>query len=630
MCYPWETPNTHSIFDPEVLLEQGRVQTEEIGEQTDVEDLEVVESLAVTMLRLRATQITLNSRDTDWHQVRHENRQGQRARDQLASVTNTQSTHGLSPQQLHAGPLPYRFPRPPSVQLPLIQDLQLPLFATDDDRQQYLSRIGVETEGSLQVGNVASSTPIMINTSPSSRSMIEASSGSFESDDGSIQEFDDQEPNESNYTLQSHDSNGDDLGDESKGHSEASSSVRSTAESSQHHEDGESQVDSTMAQTRRHRLSLPFRRRRAPPRSTPEQTDHTQRQIENTDFDGSTDRHPLNDEPGSAHSAAESQYTTAHNSLHEESSTSQELRANSTVLNSNDPEVEHIADTLEVSSSFKDMLDQSTTTSPPQPRQLSIIRRSGGLPRSPLCISQEAASSSPEKRPRPTDNEVELSESLETLSIHPRRTKRYKRRSQSYPYMQSEADNSLSLHKDGSSQDDYHSTLSDLPVLQLASSADEEPRLLNPQTSGSSLQSASHGSSEKSFTDSPTRRSLSPLATPFTPRQIRSPIQPPLPPHAFSAVRRTVSFASPSNSSSLSPTSPARLQTPHYSFNNLPIGRLRTPPPPRTPQYVVYDDSLPASMQPQTPVGLPSNGIPNGGLPGVALGGAYTAPVQGQ
>lgn len=629
-CYRCEIPDTYPIYDPELLLEQEGVQTERNDEEPDIEEAEVAEALAVTMLRLRPTQITLNSRDTEWHQVRHENRQGQRARDRLAGITITRLPHDHNPPQLNEGLLPHRFPRPPSVQRPLIQGLQLPLFATDEDRQQYWSRIEDET----RIGSVTSGTPVMRNTFPSSRSMIQASSASFESDEGSIQEFDDRENNESNYTLQSHESDGDDFEDESKERSEASSSVRSTAETSHHRQDGESQVDSTMVQsphtTRRHRLSISFRRRRASRREAPEQINHTQRRIENADFDGSSDRHPLDDDPGSAQSVAESQYNTAHSSLHEDSGTTQELRAKPTALNPSDLEVRHITEMLEFSSPFKDTPDQPTTTSSPEPRQLSILRRSGGLPRSPLCVSQEAISSSPEKRGRPTDDQVELSESLETLSIHPRRAKRYKRRSQSYPYMQSEADNSLSFQSDGSSQDVYHSTRSDLPILQLPSSTDNQPRLLNRQSSNSSLHSASHASSEKSLTDSPTRRSLSPLAPPFTPRQIRSPMQPPLPPHAFSAVRRTVSFASPSNSSSLSPTSPARFQTPPYSSNNLPVRRLRTHPPLRTPQYVVYDDSLPASMQPQTPVGLPSNGIPNGGLPGVGLGGAYTAPVGGK
>ena len=603
-------------------------------EEPDIEDPDVEEAFAVTMLRLRSTQIALNSRDIEWHQTRQENRQGERARNRSANVTTTQLPHDHSPPLPDGGLLPYQFPRPPSVQLPSIRNLQLPLFATDEDRQQYWARIGADAGGDPQFRSVASGTPITMNTSPSSQLMIQASSASFDSDDGSIHEHDDQESNESNDPLQSYESDGDDREDESKGHSEANSPVRSTAESGRRREDHESHEDSAIVQsphaTRRHRLSISFRRRRASRRDTPEQINHTQRQAENADFDGSSDRHPLDDDPDSAQSIAESQYTTAYSSLHEDSASTQRPQSDSTILNPTDFEVRNITEMLEHSSPFKDTPDQSTTTSPPQPHQLGLVRRSGGLPRSPLYISQEAVSSSPEKRPRPTDDENELSESLEALSIHPRRAKRYKRRSQSYPYLQSEADNSRTFQDDGSSQDLYHSTLSDLPCLQLPNSTDNDPRLLNPQASNSSLLSPSQGSSENSFTDSPTRRSLSPLAQPFTPRQFRSPMPPPLPPHAFSAVRRTVSFASPSDSSSLSPTSPARLQTAPHSFNNLPLGRLRTPPPRRTPQYVIYDDRLPASLQPQTPVGLPSNGVPNGALPGVGLGGAYTAPVGGK
>ena len=580
------------------------------------------------MLRLRPTQITLNPRDTEWHQVRHEKRQGERNRNQVTPVTTTQSPHDHNPPQLDEGQLPYRFPRPPSAQPPLIRNLQMPLFATDEERRQYWSRVGAAAGAHPHVRSVTSGTPIMINNSPSPRSMIQASNASFESDDGSIQEYDDQESSESDHALPSHESGGDDPEDESKQHSEASSPTRSTVESGHDREDHESQVDSLMAQfpymARRHRLSFSSHRRRASPRGTPEEIDHIQRRTENPDFDGSSDRHPLDDDPGSAQSAAESQYTTAHSSLHEYPDTTQELRANSTVLDPNDLEVRRVTEMLEASSPFKDTPDQSTTTSPPQPRPLSIIRRSEGLPRSPLYISQEAVSSSPEKRPRPPDDATELSESLEALSIQPRRAKRYKRRSQSYPFMQSEADNSHGLEKGDSSQDPYHTTQSDLSSLQLASLPDNDPCLLGTQASNSSVCSTSRGSSEKSSTGSPSHRSLSPLAPPLTPQHIRSPIQPPLPPHAFSAVRRTVSFALPSDSSSLSPTSPAPLQTGPFS-----AVRFSRPTPPPTPRYRVYIDRMPASIQPQTPVGLPRNGIPNGGLPGVGLGGAHTAPAGG-
>ena len=588
------------------------------------------------MLRLRPTQIALNSRDTEWHQVRHENRQGERARNQLTSGTTTHLPHDHRPPQLDEGPLPYRFPRPPTTQAPIIRRLQLPLFTNDEERRQYWSQIGADTGDHPQFPSVTTGTPTVTNNSPSSQSIIQASSVSLESDDGSTQAYDDEESNESNYDLQSYESDGGDREDESKGHSEANSLIRSTAEGGHHSEDYESQVDSATVQStsapRRRRLSMSFRRRRASRRDTPEQINPIQpRQTENADFDGSSDRHPLDDDdPSPAQSATESQYTTAHNSLHEESGATQELQASSTALILIDPEVRHITEMLEVSSLFRDTPDQSTTTSPPQPHQLSMIRRSGGLPRSPLYISQEAVSSSPEKRSPPNEGETKLSESLEALSIQPRRAKRYKRRSQSYPYMQSEADNSHSNQNDSSSQELYHSTLSDLPRLQTQDSTDNDASLLNPQGSNSTLLSPSHGSSDQSSTGSPSRRSLSPLAPPFTPRQFRSPMQPPLPPHAFSAVRRTVSFASPSDSSSLSPTGPARFQSVPYTSNNLPVRRLRTPSRARTPQYVVYDDSLPATMQPQTPVGLPNNGVPNGGLPGVGLGGAYTAPVEGR
>lgn len=150
------------------------------------------------------------------------------------------------------------------------------------------------------------------------------------------------------------------------------------------------------------------------------------------------------------------------------------------------------------------------------------------------------------------------------------------------------------------------------PIPHHPATTNNPSRQLSPHTSVLSLRPDSHASSSSLTT--PIRHSLSPLAPPFTPSN--KPIQPPLPlpTHPFSAVRRVVSFASPSPSNSTSP-SPSRsnIQSPSYSFNNLPTGR------PRTPQYTVYNDGLPADTQPQTPVGLPRNGIPDS-LPGVRYG----------
>lgn len=628
MCRFVEPPENALIYGFRLRVRGEAAAEEELGELPEVE-----EALAVIMLRARPTQITLNSRDIDWHHVRHENRQGQRARGQPVHITATQLSDSPSPPPLDEEPLPFRFPRPPA-QLPPVRGLQLPTFTTEQDMHEYWSRITANAADLPQVHSVSSGRPVMINTSPSSHSAIEASTASFDSDDVSIQEFDDQENDDADSVSLSYESGHVDPEEESKMSSGTHLPIRSAGENDHNNEERDDHSDPMVVQsphiTRRHRLSFSFLRRRAHGPDTLEHINSVHRQTENAEFDGSSDRHPTHHTYESAHSATESQYATAPSSLHDDAPRTQECSADSSASAQDDLEVRHISEMLEFSSPFKDAPDLATSKSPPLPRQLGKLQRLSGLPRSPLHISEVAASSSSEKRPRPTEDAIELSESLEGLSLHPRRAKRYKRRSQSYPYIQSEAEaNNHSSQQEGSSQDIYHSTLSELPTLQLPAPADNLRNQSSPKSSNTSLHPGSDASSEKPFTGPLTRRSLSPLAPPFTPR--RSPIQPPLalPSHPFSAVRRTVSFASPSPSSSPSP-SRVQFQTPPYSFNNLPIGPLRTPPPPRTPQYIVYNDRLPASIQPQTPLGLPSNGIPSGGLPGVNYGAAYTAPAGGE
>lgn len=593
---------------------------------------------AAAMLRARPTQISLNSRDLDWHHVRHDNRQAQRAGGHPVRVVAAQHPNSPSPSQLDEGPLPYGFPHPPIARLSPIRSLQVPTFANREDMEEYWTRIMTNAGGVAQVHSVSSGRPVLMNTSPSSPSEIQASSASFESDEGDPGALSDPEEDDINYTSQMGAFDNDDLEEQPKSDTETHSQTSNASPSSQPKEDHNEQLDSMMIQSphitrRRHRLPFSFRRQRHQRENTPEPINSLHHPSENTDFDGPSDHYPPRHAHDSGQSTAESQYTTAPNSLHEDTNNAQELSTGFTTLAPNDLEVRHTSEMAEYSFPFKEKSDESTAVSLVLPRQISIVKQhSSGLPKSPLSISQAAASSSPEKRSLPAEEAIELSESLEALSLHPRRAKRYKRRSQSYPYIQSEADTaSHGPQNDSSNQDVYNSALSDLPTLRPPFAVDQQSRQLSPQSSNTSLRPVSQLSSEKSFTGSPTRRTLSPLAPPFTPR--KTPIQPApplaLPTHAFSAVRRTVSFASPSTSSSPSP-SRAQFTTPPYSFNNFPIGPLHTQPPPRTPQYVIYNDRLPASIQPQTPVGLPSNGIPSGGLPGVNYGGAFTAPVGGE
>lgn len=76
----------------------------------------------------------------------------------------------------------------------------------------------------------------------------------------------------------------------------------------------------------------------------------------------------------------------------------------------------------------------------PPPRAVGHSRNvSGNLPRSSLYISEAAASSSPERRPRtPSDQNLDVSENRGLLSLPPRRPRAYRARSQTYSFAESE------------------------------------------------------------------------------------------------------------------------------------------------------------------------------------------------
>ena len=180
---------------------------------------------------------------------------------------------------------------------------------------------------------------------------------------------------------------------------------------------------------------------------------------------------------------------------------------------------------------------------------------------------------------------------------------------------------------------------SPLYISQIATSSSPDNRRQSiPSTSESDvlgqieMLSIGHPATEPARAKS--RHNPFPLSHTRRPSQKRyfSPFDPTLsvPPHPFSAVRRAVSFtpslpsASPSSSLSSSSTP---LNSPFHSYSNITYsGPSLTPPPTQTPNYTIYNDRLPASSQPRTPVGLSTNGLPRNGLPSVQVG-AFTAPT---
>ena len=300
------------------------------------------------MLRAKPTQISLNSRDIDWHHVRHEKRQAQRAGAQAVGVMARPFPDKASPPQVDEVLLPYRFSGPSSAQLSPVRGLQLPTFSTDQDMRQYWSSTMANAGGLPKVQNVSSGRPVMINASPSSHSIVQASTVSFESEQGSVQDFDDDDDDDGELNYVSHPDGSDDDGkDAFQLTSETHSSYRNAFESGQKDEDYPRQ---SIHAPRRRRLSFSFYRRRAHDPNTSEQTSSPHLPAENADLDGPSDhRRRLH----LTQSATESLYTTAQNSVDDDESVFQQLQAASLNSLQTEREVSHVSMTLAASSHLK-------------------------------------------------------------------------------------------------------------------------------------------------------------------------------------------------------------------------------------------------------------------------------------
>ena len=292
------------------------------------------------------------------------------------------------------------------------------------------------------------------------------------------------------------------------------------------------------------------------------------------------------------------------------------------------------------------------------PRQFEDIpRHASGLPRSSLYISQAAMSSSPHKsREKTADTEMPASQDL--LAIPPRRRKRYKPRSESYPFMPSEdldvsnlpqLDGPSSFQHDlaavpsltvsyssmqnmastppptlparnhhlvgaspaGTSEHEDYAT-GDLyqeaqRTFEWSSPSDSHPdsveirsyRSLSSVGSNHVRNASSHGQAGTVHTSS-SRRNFSPFAEIFVPRSGRRHHSPQLSlPPPFSATPRNMSLNSTFPSSSVSPhTPPSRLS----SYSPVPRSHAQIP---------VYNDNLSPSTQPQTPAELSRNRPPS-------------------
>ncbi|KAL8907178.1 MAG: hypothetical protein Q9171_005969 [Xanthocarpia ochracea] len=255
----------------------------------------------------------------------------------------------------------------------------------------------------------------------------------------------------------------------------------------------------------------------------------------------------------------------------------------------------------------------------PQHSSQHLRTRSGGLPRSRLYISEVVASSSPEKRQRSTIGSDHPVPSDEISSVPARVRKRYKRQ-ESSSFVASEASNDPA-----SPTQSAYATENPFGGPPRSSPPEPMPHDLDYlPSSPRSIQTRNH--------DSP-----SVYLNSMSARSHNNSSYSDLTSYDYSLLPRQPFHPLPT------PTIP----TAHTSFNDVPlpfnpapvdenVSYIRHPYAPSTPpsrsssitlhptHISIYNDSLPSYSQPQTPIGLPRNGLPR-----MSLHNPYhTAPAR--
>ena len=585
------------------------------------------------MLRMKPTQIELNARDLNWHNARHETRQKQRAKGHHIPIQGDillqhTSAKGLEDNVL-AGQAPARELSGPSA---IIAAPQMPLFSKKPDLHKFWSGVMIGAGVLPDMQHVVTGKPVMVSGSASVSSRVHSAKASLQEDFDNRCALDGD-----SYKI------GTNIHDQARAcrNTTYPHDLNRLPRLSHAEVDHESGVNSGLSQallalTQEHNSyghrpsSFSLRDRIQFNRARDQVPTLRRRDSHLGNLDGSSDPFPRQEDPEGEAAAIVGHFGEAEGSLdYEQSPCTHNGRYSASLA---DLGIQGNS-SLHVSPFRPDVpMDCSTSASSSLAPQLplpidNLHRLSSAHPRSPLYISQVPSSSSPEKRPRPPSHadELDFHQQMEMMSLQPRRRKRYKRRSQSYPYVLSEAE----PISDG--LDDSSRPRNNTPI-----SIRQKPTSIVPEISCTYLSppsirghhdpmSPSPGSTISATTVSPARCDLSPSSNPLTPHRY-SPWNPPLPvpPHAFSAVRRAVSFT---------PTLQSATPSPSFTPQNtpLPTGHEHltlsgTPPTQQTPSYEVYNDRLPASSQPQTPRGLPTNGVPRSGLPSIYRG-AFTAPA---
>ncbi|KAI4125875.1 MAG: hypothetical protein LQ338_004040 [Usnochroma carphineum] len=272
---------------------------------------------------------------------------------------------------------------------------------------------------------------------------------------------------------------------------------------------------------------------------------------------------------------------------------------------------------------------------PTQPRRT----HSWGLQRSRLYISEVAASSSPDKHPKTPGqlNDQVPHNEAGLLSLPPRRRKGYKRRSETYSLVASEASTThaesmqaiFASNNPFNPTGDRNSPTEPVDLVSSPGSVQHHQPTSSPYQR-SSMSHPSHSSPTYPNGMSFHSRNSSSIELPYmpnasiheTPNPLRRPFERlPIPFSASSRIQSTNAALPPNtptaDENDCYPSSPYIPRTPPRSISSTSMTATPT-------RISIYDDSLPAYFQPQTPIGLPRNGLPRMSLQNPF----FTAPAR--
>lgn len=619
------------------------------------------------MLRLNPTQLRLDARDLTWHVDRHNERQTLRAIDPPTKVTDKSRSLEKKQHDVRTYNSSYSFPQPPLPRTTEVidkhEDSIISNHPVPHDSRYFWDRVladaGTPTRTqttSLGKGTVIEPSDDFLENNHSSRASIEEDNSDWldDNDDGAHHSDDLRSPSRdtvpdaySQWPILS-----------SSGSLESTRvdpSIDAIKVDKEQQLAMEKASNTASAKRRLSFNNFNFFRRKVTPDldGNLEVNDH--HSSANRDFDGRFKSHCGHDR-----SRSESSTSSAEGDLRDGMYGSRRDRR---TISTNLEAYVNVRSDADNSRSRYLSNDEASRPMPPtvpMPRRFEDIpRHASGLPRSSLHISQAAMSSSPHKGPDTTADRSETVASGGSLAFPPRRRKRYKPRSESYPFVSSEDQDMSALPQlDGPST--FQMVHTDLPSLTVSypsthdmvptpplgipvwdyysvgaspartpdqvghtnggslgqaqtnyewSSAHESPQDSAETRSYQSFSSmgshhariaSSHGQTGTSH-PTPSRRNLSPFTEPFVPRSARRHASPQLPlPPPFSATPRNISLNSVFPFSSVSPhTPPSRL--PSYSISPVPHSHAHIP---------IYNDNLSPTTQPQTSAELSRNRRP--------------------